>query len=116
MLIISYPHNPTTEVVDLELTSTIKYDNLKKEYKISRSWKKHDPVTTRSFEEASSLMTELSRIILQPLNKLEKGKRYRIKTKAEVSKITLPFYLHYILLFVSLWDFETDWYSIDFIY
>ncbi|NQT10914.1 MAG: DUF4390 domain-containing protein, partial [Desulfobacteraceae bacterium] len=41
---------------------------------------------------------------------------YQIRAKAELGKLTLPFYLHYILFFVSLWDVETDWYTIDFIY
>jgi len=36
--------------------------------------------------------------------------------KAELNKLTLPFHLHYVLFFVSLWDFETDWYTIDFVY
>ena len=51
-----------------------------------------------------------------PIGELEKGRQYRLRTKAEVSKITLPFYLHYVLVFVSLWDVETDWYTIDFTY
>jgi len=28
----------------------------------------------------------------------------------------LPFYLDYVLFFLSLWDFETDWYSVVFKY
>ena len=36
--------------------------------------------------------------------------------KAELEKVRLPLYLHYVLFFVSLWDFETDWFTIDFIY
>ena len=40
----------------------------------------------------------------------------QIRAKAELSKLTLPFFLHYVFFFVSLWDFETDWYTIDFIY
>jgi hypothetical protein len=35
---------------------------------------------------------------------------------AQLDKIRLPFYLHYVLFFVSLWDFETDWYAVDFRY
>jgi hypothetical protein len=33
-----------------------------------------------------------------------------------MSKTTLPWKMHYVLFFVSLWDFETDWYTIDFIF
>ena len=50
------------------------------------------------------------------LGKLEKGRQYQLSAKAELNKLTLPFYLHHVLFFVSLWDFETDWYSVDFIY
>ncbi|OQY04415.1 MAG: hypothetical protein B6I22_09615 [Desulfobacteraceae bacterium 4572_123] len=99
-----------------KISSTIKYDNLKKEFLIRRSWKNSDPVIVKSFQEAQKLMTEISSLKVIQLAELEKGRQYQIRAKAELSKLTLPFYLHYILFFVSLWDFETDWYTIDFIY
>lgn len=104
------------QITDLKINHTIKYDNLKKEFSVYRSWGNSNPVITSSFEEARELMTDVDGIKVLPLKWLEKGKRYQIKAKAQLSKVTLPFYLHYVLLFVSLWDFETDWYSIDFIY
>jgi hypothetical protein len=61
-------------------------------------------------------MTDLDSFRIVPLSELTKGKQYQIRAKAELNKLTLPFYLHYVLFFVSLWDFETDWYTIDFIY
>ena len=51
-----------------------------------------------------------------PMDKLEKGEEYQVQIKGELSKVTLPLYLHYILFFVSFWDFETDWHTVDFIY
>ena len=105
-----------TEISDIEVTHTIKYDNLKKEFTISRSWEGENTKVTKSFEEAQKLMSEINSIKIIPLNKLEKGKQYQLRVKAEFSKKTLPLYLHYVLFFVSLWDFETDWYAIDFIY
>ena len=104
------------DIKEIKLTHTIKYDSLKKEFTIKRSWQENDPVTTPSFKEAQRLMTEINSLVVYPLNRLEKGKQYQIRTKAEVDKITLPLYLHYVLIFVSFWDFETDWYTIDFIY
>ena len=59
-------------------------------------------------------MTVIDAFPVYPLIELEKGRQYQIRAKAEVSKLTLPLYLHYILF--SLWDVETDWYTIDFIY
>lgn len=107
------------KIADLKLTHTVKYDNLKKEYTVKRSWDKHEPVepvVTQSFEEAQRLMTEIDSLRIYPLKRLTKGRQYQIRAMAEVSKITLPFSLHYVVFFVSFWDFETDWYTIDFIY
>jgi Domain of unknown function (DUF4390) len=103
-------------IADVDVTHTIKYDNLKKEFTITRSWESGPPPVVQSFEEAQRLMTEIDSLKVVPLGRLEKGTRYQIRAKAELSKLTLPFYLHYVLFFVSLWDFETEWYTIDFIY
>ncbi len=102
------------DIADLEVTHTIIYDNLKKEFTVTRSWKDNNPEVTKSFDEAKKWMTEIDSLKIIPLNRLEKGEQYQLRVKAEVSKKTLPLYLHYILFFVSLWDFETDWYTIDF--
>jgi hypothetical protein len=102
------------DIADLEVTHTIVYDNLKKEFTVIRSWKDNNPEVTKSFDEARKWMTEIENLKIIPLNRLEKGEQYQLRVKAEVSKKTLPLYLHYILFFVSLWDFETDWYTIDF--
>lgn len=104
------------QITDIRLTHTLKYDNLKREYSISRSWEPDKTHVVKTFEEARELMTEVDSLVVVPLDRLEKGMQYQIRAKAELSKLTLPFYLHYVLFFVSLWDFETDWYTVDFIY
>ncbi len=104
------------KIADVKITHTIKYDNLKQEFCITRSWGNPDSIVVKSFQEAQKVMAEIDSLKIVPLKKLEKGKQYQIRAKAELSKLTLPFYLHYILFFVSLWDFETDWYTIDFVY
>ncbi len=103
-------------IADIEVSHTIIYDNLKKEFTVTRSWKDNNPEVTKSFDEAKKWMTEIDSLEIIPLDRLEKGEQYQLRVKAEVSKKTLPLYLHYILFFVSLWDFETDWYTIDFIF
>jgi len=103
-------------IADITVIHTIKYDNLKKEFIVRRSWRNNKPEVTKSFSEAQKWMTEVNSLKIIPLGQLEKGQQYQLRTKAEVSKQTLPFYLHYVLFFISLWDIETDWYSIDFIY
>lgn len=39
-----------------------------------------------------------------------------MQAMAELNKIRLPFHLHYVFFFLSLWDFETDWHTIKFTY
>lgn len=104
------------EIADLTVTHTIKYQTLKKEFVVRRSWEEDRPYIVKSFEEARRLMTEIDGLKVVGVDKLERGEKYQIQAKAELDKLTLPFYLHYILFFVSLWDFETDWYTIDFVY
>lgn len=104
------------KLVALTITHTIKYNSLKKEYTVSRSWDSSSPVIVQSFEAAKKLMTDIDSLKVIPLARLEKGKQYQIQAKAKLSRVTLPYYLHYVLFFLSLWDFETDWYTIDFIY
>ena len=104
------------KMADLTITHTIKYNSLKKEYAVSRSWDSNSPVVVQSFDTAKKLMIEIDSLKVIPLGLLEKGKQYQIQTKAKLRRVTLPYYLHYVLFFLSLWDFETDWYTIDFIY
>jgi hypothetical protein len=110
------PFWPDKEITSVNVTHTIKFDILRKEYTVTRSWESTAPSAGKSFEEAKKLMTEIDSLRIVSLQRLEKGKRYQIRAKAKLDKLTLPFYLHYVLFFVSLWDFETDWYTIDFIY
>lgn len=107
---------PDKTIADINVTHTIKYDSLKKEFRVTRSWENNEAQVTASFEEAQRWMSEIASLKITPLKALEKGKQYQIRAKAKLSKLTLPFYLHYVLFFVSLWDFETDWYTIDFTY
>jgi len=107
---------PDKKLAEINVVHTIKYNNLKKEFTVTHSRDEDKPVVAKSFMEARKLMSEIDSLKIIPLNKLEKGVHYQIRAKAKISQKTLPFYLHYILFFVSSWDFETDWYTIDFIY
>ena len=50
------------------------------------------------------------------MSEMKKGFHYQVQMMAQLDKIKLPFYLHHVLFFLSLWDFETDWYAVDFRY
>lgn len=103
-------------ISELKILHTIKYDNVKIEYIVDRSWDSNRQKVVKSFDEGKILMTEIDSLKVVKLDRLEKGGQYQIRTKAQLKIRTLPFYLHHVLFFVSWWDFDTDWYTIDFIY
>ncbi len=104
------------KIADIQIKSTLKYNSLKEEYTVSRDWKDEKPAVTKSFEEAKQWMTGVDNLTVIPLDKLVKGDKYQIRIKAELEKVTLPLSLHYVFFFVSFWNFETDWYVINFTY
>jgi hypothetical protein len=104
------------KIADLEVKHSIKYDNLKKIYEVRLSEQENKLITVKDFEEAKKLMSEVIGLKVTPLSKLREGGDYQLRMMAQLDKITLPFYLHYVLFFLSLWDFETDWHTIDFRY
>ncbi len=104
------------KITDLEVKHSIKYDNLKKIYEVRLSDQDNKIITVKDFEEAKRLMADVVALKVTPLTNLRKGGHYQLQMMAELDKITLPLYLHYVLFFLSLWDFKTDWHAIDFRY
>jgi hypothetical protein len=104
-------------LASLEIRHTVKFNNLKDEFIITRSENEGEPIVVNSFSEAKRIMAEVENLSVSPLDRLESNHLYQVRIKAELSKITLPLYLHYAFrFFLFLWDFETDWYATDFVY
>ena len=104
------------KIADVNASATLKYNSLKQDFTVVRPWKTDKPFTTTSFEQAKEMASTIYNLKILPLEELEKGEQYQIRIKAEMNKATLPLYLHYVFFFISYWDFETDWYSINMIY
>ena len=104
------------KITGIKLYHKLKYDTLKKEYTITRSWEDNRQLTVKTLNEAKKLMSEVDSLQIVPLEQLEKGLQYQIRVKAELDRMTLRFYLHHVLFFLSFWDVETDWHTINFIY
>jgi hypothetical protein len=104
------------KIINDKISHSIKYDHLKKNYEVRLSDKKSEAITVNDFEKAKKLMTEVVAYKVIPLAGLKKGSRYQLQLMAELDKIRLPLYLHYVFFFLSLWDFKTDWYTINFSY
>ncbi len=103
-------------IASITLEHTIKYDSLKNEFRVTRSEQDNAEILVKDFEAAKKAMAEIRNIRVVPLRELQERGKYQLRVKAELEKVRLPLYLHYVLFFVSLWDFETDWYTVDFIY
>ncbi|MBW2609151.1 MAG: DUF4390 domain-containing protein [Deltaproteobacteria bacterium] len=104
------------KVADLKVSHSIKYDNLKKHYELRLSKDGNQAVIVKDFDKAKKLMADVVALKVTSLSNLEKGTSYQLWMMAELDKIRLPFYLHNVFFFLSLWDFETDWYINDFTY
>jgi len=97
------------KIVSKTAMHDLKYDVLKKEYRIRRSWEKRTPLIIKDFENARSLFSEIEGIDVIPLKRLQKGKHYQLRVKSELIENKVHFT-------GFPWEFETDWYTINFIY
>jgi hypothetical protein len=102
------------KIVNIKIDHMLKYNVLKKEFVIKRSWEIDEVLITDSFVEAQNLMAAISSLKILPFNWLEKGNRYQIAIKAELSKANLPLNLRPVMFFSPPWGFETDWYILEF--
>ena len=103
-------------IASITLEHTIKYDSLKNVFRVTRSEEGDTELVVKDFETAKKTMAEIRNIRVVSLKELQERGKYQLRVKAELEKVRLPLYLHYVLFFVSLCDFETDWYTVDFIY
>lgn len=112
LLVLEKPGFPLfrQKLVDVVLDHTIKYDRINNEFQVRRS-QNQEVLTTTDFEEATRWMSEVNDLPLIPMWRLEKDGEYRLRVKAELSKVHLPLFFRYIFYFVSLWDFETAWHE-----
>lgn len=102
------------KIVDIKIDHMLKYNVLKKEFVIKRSWEIDEVLMTESFAEAQNLMTAIRSLKILPFNWLENGNRYQVAVKAELSKASLPPSLRSMMFFSPSWGFATDWYILDF--
>jgi len=102
------------KIAKIKVNHDIQYDSLKKVYMVRLLEKDDKPIFIKDFDEAKERMSEISGLRVAELQELQAGTRYQVRMMVELDKIKLPFYLHNVFFFLSLWDFETDWYTVDF--
>ena len=102
-------------LVEETINHTLRYDAIKESYQIDFS-EKNRPQVTKSQEKASQLMAELSGLKVIARKELVPDAAYALQIKATLVENTLPLGMHYVIPFTSLWNFETDWRTIEFRY
>jgi hypothetical protein len=87
---------------------TIKYDIVKNTFSVSLDGE----VATSfpDFESAKRAMADLNGVPLVQIKDLDRRESYYVTLKAKLDKVRLPLRMEVVFFFVSLWDFETDWY------
>lgn len=103
------------KLVRLTVRHTIKYDIVKKLFLVSADGER-EPASFQDYESAKRAMADLNGFPLAPIKSLKRNEYYYVQIKAKLDKVRLPLYLEYVFFFVSLWDFETDWYREGFFY
>ena len=94
-------------------THSVKYDTVRKVYDVVLTEKSNEVKTVTDFETVKYLMSKVEAVEVADMEIFDKDLKYKLNMMAKLDKVELPMYLHYILFFVSLWDFKTDWYSFD---
>jgi hypothetical protein len=105
-----------SKLADFTLQHTIRYNRLNNEFQVELPEHPQKVLVTRNFDEAKKWMSTVKDVPVIPTCWLNKDEEYSLKIKAELSKVELPLFLRYILFWVSLWDFETEWYTVAFLY
>ena len=104
------------KIVDIKVFHTIHYDSIKKVYNLKLSEGNPKEIPVKDIEEAKKMLAQITDLRIIDVKKLKKKEKYKIMIKAELAKIRLPLHLHYVLFFLSLWNFDTDWYTVNFQY
>ncbi|MBI5885105.1 MAG: DUF4390 domain-containing protein [Deltaproteobacteria bacterium] len=99
---------------DVRFRHTVKYDTLRDEYNLTLDEAANTVERTKDAVSMKELMSVCNGVVLRPQAGFVKGENYEIRIKAELHTIKLPMGLDYVLFFVKLWDFETDWHTVIF--
>ncbi len=102
------------QLVSMEIRHVLAYDTLKDVYKVELEETTKKDYSFQSLGEAKRAVSEINGLKVIQLSQLVPDDSYHLKIRAELQKKTLPMRLHKIIPFISWWDMETDWHTINF--
>lgn len=107
-------NNSEEQVVIRNFQHVMIYDTLKENYRITLEEDNNRILSYKSLSEAQQVINEINGTRVIELSQLIPDNLYKLKIRAELYQKTLPLSLHNVLPFLSWWDLETDWHSIEF--
>ena len=107
---------PEEQIASLNFQHIMTFDTLKEMYRVTTEEDNNKEQSFKSLFEAQKVINEINGTKVVELKQLLPNTHYKLKVKAELFKKTLPLSLHSIFPFLSWWDIETEWHSIEFIY
>lgn len=107
---------PEEQIASLNFQHIMTYDTLKEMYRVTTEEDNNKEQSYKSLFEAQKGINTINGAKVVELKELIPGNRYKLSVKAELFKKTLPLSLHSIFPFLSWWDLETDYHSIEFKY
>ncbi len=98
------------EVLSKTIKHIVKYDALKKEYRVSEINGLFSSIkVTRNRPTMVQWMSEIDGQPLIPFHLLQPGEEYYVRVMADMKAVKSPFPLSYIPFLASLWDTGTPW-------
>jgi hypothetical protein len=97
------------KVASAEFRHTVQYHPIQKVFQVKLGEGRTYQMAS-SMEEAKALMSKVRQFEIRSSSPLNPGVPSYFQIKAELDPVRLPLHLEYLFFFVSLWNFETDWY------
>ncbi|MDD2671201.1 MAG: DUF4390 domain-containing protein [Syntrophales bacterium] len=105
-----------SRMASVEIKQTVKYDNVRNIFYVTSSLGNGAHQEYKDLAGVKRAMTDINGIAIAPLRFLSRENQYFVRVKAKLDKIRLPLHMEYVLFFVSMWDFETEWHRQEFVY
>jgi hypothetical protein len=107
---------PDSTLAEMTIQHTLTYDALKQQYRVTLPELSNGTITTDSLDKAMVAMSELNGIKVINRDVLVPDAPYALHVHATLAEKTLPLNIHYLVPFISLWNFETETRTIEFRY
>jgi len=98
------------EVLSQSILYTVKYDTLKKNYKVI--FTNGDTVVEKvfgDFDAMKEMVLQINRVKLSLTRIVRSSDRYYVSVKAQMKAAELPLYLDYFLFFIPFLEIDTPW-------